>query len=83
MQETSAKTKTQAQMKLLAVAKKNGEVVYADKLDEPGAEWVVVGEDQDGRQYRLELVVISEVQNVTLRGVSPHGDGKEDSDDAA
>lgn len=62
---------------------KNGEVVYADKLDDPGAEWVVIGEDQDGVLYRLELVVVSEAQSVTLRDISPYDEPKEDNNDAA
>jgi hypothetical protein len=62
---------------------KNGEVVYADKLDDPGALWIVVGEDQDGVRYELELVVVSETQSVTLRNVIRDADSKEDGNDAA
>lgn len=48
---------------------RNGEVVFADKLDEPGAIWVVEGEDQDRLWLRLTVEVISETQSVLLREV--------------
>lgn len=62
---------------------KTGRVVYSEKLNEPGAEWIVVGHDQDGARLRLELVVVSDVQKVVLRDVSADDDRKEDGNDAA
>jgi hypothetical protein len=44
----------------------HGRVVYADKLDDPGAIWVVEGEDNDENEFRLTVKVISEELDVTL-----------------
>lgn len=64
-------------------ALRHGAVVYADKLDEPGAEWIVVGKDQDGNELRFNLVVVSEAHKVTMRDVTRIEDLKETNDDAA
>lgn len=56
---------------LIAVkhAMKFGSVVYSDKLDEPGAYWIVEGQDINGNILRLELIVVSEILSVTLTNV--------------
>lgn len=46
---------------------RRGRVIYADKLEEPGALWVVEGEDMQGRVVRLEIIVVSEEISVSLR----------------
>lgn len=48
---------------------RNGVVTYDEKLDEPGAFWIVEGEDDDGNFLYAELIVISELQDVTVRRV--------------
>ena len=62
---------------------RNGTVVFADKLNEPGAVWIVEGRDQDERWLRLELCVISEMQSVALRDVEILRQTVENDDDAA
>ncbi len=48
---------------------RNGCVTFDEKLDEPGALWVVEGEDDDGNQLYAEVIVVSEEQDVTIRQV--------------
>lgn len=60
-----------------------GIVTYSDKLDEPGAIWVVEGEDANGRRLNLTLYVISETYSVTLRSVDLLESEKDGNNDAA
>lgn len=45
---------------------RSGTVVFSDKLDGPGATWVVEGRDTDGRQIVVTLHVISDIVSVAL-----------------
>jgi hypothetical protein len=49
---------------------KHGTVVFNEKLDRPGATWIVEGEDNDGNRFRLKLTVISEEMDVTLENAT-------------
>ena len=49
---------------------RNGVVTYDEKLDGPGALWIVEGDDGDGNLIVAEIVVISEELDVTVRSVS-------------
>ncbi len=60
----------------------SGVVTFSDKLDEPGAIWIVEGDDDDGRRLIVTLHVISEEVSVTLRDVQVVG-MKGGIDDAA
>lgn len=44
-------------------------VISAEKLDEPGALWCVVGEDNNGDEFRLMLHVVTETLAVSLKNV--------------
>jgi hypothetical protein len=46
---------------------RKGVVTYADKLNDPGAIWVVEGEDVDGRPLRITVIVVSEILEVRLK----------------
>ncbi|WP_430911117.1 hypothetical protein [Methylobacterium sp. sgz302541] len=46
-----------------------GRVVRSEKLDEPGAEWVVEGEDCDGRSLIIIVLVVTETLSVRVRDV--------------
>ncbi len=48
---------------------RNGVVTYDEKLDGPGALWIVEGDDGDGNLIIAEIVVISEELDVTVRCV--------------
>ena len=48
---------------------RRGRVVYANKLDGPGALWIVEGADMDERKIRWVIVVVSEEISVSLRSV--------------
>jgi len=48
-----------------------GRVVFADKLDAPGAIWVVEGPDSEDNWYRATIRVISENLDVTLMEIEP------------
>ena len=48
---------------------RTGVVTFADKLDDPGAIWVVEGDDADGRRLVVTLHVVSETLSVSLREV--------------
>ena len=48
---------------------RDGFVVFSDKLDEPGAIWVVESETCDGLPMRAEITVITETYSVKLRSV--------------
>lgn len=49
---------------------REGVVTFADKLDGPGAIWMVEGEDEDGNILIVELEVVTETLGVTLRKVT-------------
>ena len=49
---------------------RRGHVVYSEKLDGPGAIWVVEGDDNGGDEFRLTIRVVSECQEVTLLEMS-------------
>jgi hypothetical protein len=48
---------------------RNGVVTYDEKLDGPGALWIIEGDDGDGNLILAEIVVISEELDVTVRRV--------------
>lgn len=48
---------------------RHGHVVHVSKLDEPGAIWIIEGQDNDGNGYRMTVKVVSEMLDVTLRKV--------------
>jgi len=52
----------------IMVALREGEVVWADKLDGPGAIWTVMHSD-DELDVELDLIVESEMQRVTLHRI--------------
>lgn len=60
-----------------------GIVVHAEKLDEPGARWVVVGEDAEERRIQVTIVVISECYEVDLIDIQLLKGDSDGSDDAA
>jgi hypothetical protein len=64
-------------------ALRSGAVIYSDKLDDPGALWIVEGDDADGRRIIVMLHVISESVSVSLQSVEVVGSQKGGSDDAA
>ncbi|AZG76333.1 hypothetical protein [Methylocystis rosea] len=45
---------------------RNADVTYADKLNGPGATWIVEGDDGDGGYIVAEIVVISETLTVKV-----------------
>ena len=61
---------------------RRGAVVQNEKLDCPGAHWVVEGDDLNGRLIRLGIVVVSEEVSVSLEEVDVVI-VKEDGNDAA
>lgn len=48
---------------------RDGVVTYDNKLDEPGALWIVEGTDDDGTYLVAEIIVVSETMQVTVRRV--------------
>jgi hypothetical protein len=62
---------------------RSGTVVFSDKLDDPGALWVVKGSDTDGRQIAVTLHVISETVSVELLDVDVMVMKKGGTNDAA
>jgi hypothetical protein len=58
-----------------------GVVTWSDKLDEPGAVWVVEGEDCDGRNLVATIIVESQKLKVSLEQVERNG--RNDGNDAA
>lgn len=60
-----------------------GSVVYSDKLDEPGALWVVAGTDCDGNDLTATIIVVTEVLSVKLVEVKRGKGRKEGANDAA
>lgn len=48
---------------------RSGRVVLSEKLDDPGAEWIVEGDDGEGNLFRVCLVVISETMDVTIHKI--------------
>ncbi|GJE26238.1 hypothetical protein [Methylobacterium organophilum] len=59
-----------------------GRVIHADKLDEPGAIWTVVGDDCDGQALMIIILVVTEMLSVEVRDVR-RLDKKEMKNDAA
>ncbi len=80
----SAEMLRKAGISLVAVRNvfRRGYVVCSEKLDGPGAIWVVEGDDNGGDQFRLTIRVVSECLEVTLLGVEPRV-REDDGDDAA
>lgn len=64
-------------------ALRSGHVVSTEKLDDPGAHWVVEGDDIDGRILRITLHVVSELVSVKLVDVSVVETRKDGPNDAA
>ena len=64
---------------------RRGYVVFANKLDCPGARWVIDGENNDGESFRLTLTVITESIAVSLQKVERvvRLEKREDGNDAA
>lgn len=60
---------------------RTGHVVFADKRDEPGAIWVIEGNDENGIGFRMTTSVITEVLAVDL--VRVERITEENGDDAA
>jgi len=48
---------------------RRGYVVFADKLNGPGAVWVIEGDNNDGESFRLTVTVITEQLAVDLNKV--------------
>jgi hypothetical protein len=48
---------------------RNGVVVYSEKLDSPGAEWMVECDDGEGNIFGIWLVVVSETLEVTVHNI--------------
>lgn len=48
---------------------REGTVVFADKLDGPGAIWVIEGENNDGEKFRLTARVCTEQLDVDLQNI--------------
>jgi hypothetical protein len=59
-----------------------GTVTYSDKLDGPGAIWLVEGTDTEDRQITVKLHVISERLSVALMDVSVAKTESNDNDAA-
>lgn len=63
---------------------RGGYVTSADKLDGPGAVWVIEGDNNDGENFRLTVRVITEQLDVDLRVIervqAPLGGAKEQND---
>lgn len=62
---------------------RTGVVSYADKLDDPGAIWIVYGEDGDGEIIVAEILVISEALDVTVRKAKRVLRSQKETDNAA
>lgn len=62
---------------------RRGHVVFADKLDEPGALWIIEGNDNDGVRFRITVKVETERQAVDLQKVEkmPANDQVEEKSD--
>jgi hypothetical protein len=48
---------------------RRGRVVFADKLNGPGARWVIEGDNNDGERFRLTATVITEQLSVDTNKV--------------
>lgn len=59
-----------------------GRVLHSEKLDDPGAEWTVVGEDCDGQSLMIIILVVTEMLSVRVRDVR-RLDERDWSNDAA
>lgn len=57
-------------------------VIAAEKLDEPGAFWIVEGRDCDGAMLSIAIIVISETYSVRLCEVTRTPSVEDESDDA-
>src|SRR5260370_6169239 len=53
----------------IRVALRRCEVIYADKLDGPGALWIAEGPIDEQDRLRLSLIVVSETLDVRLREI--------------
>jgi hypothetical protein len=62
---------------------RNGYVVFADKLDQPGAIWVVEGVDENLVSFRLTMTVVTEMLAVDLVRVERLSEEDGNEDDAA
>lgn len=49
---------------------KIGTVVASDKLEEPGARWIVIGEDCDGNPLMISIIVVTQELSVSLERVT-------------
>jgi hypothetical protein len=62
---------------------RNGYVVFADKLDDPGAIWVVEGSDENSVSFQLTVIVVTETLAVDLVRVERLLEENGDDNDAA
>src|SRR4051812_13786782 len=63
---------------------RRGRVVYRNKLEGPGAVWIIEGDNNDEERFRLTVVVISESIAVSLMRAERVNERKvEDNNDAA
>lgn len=64
---------------------REGIVFFSDKLDDPGAVWMVEGDDGDGNMLVITLVVITDTMSVSLYEVEKVSgvEGEEGGYDAA
>jgi hypothetical protein len=62
---------------------RRGYVTFSDKLDGPGAVWIVEGNDNGGDRFRLTVTVISESLAVDLVRAERVSVEENDNDDAA
>jgi hypothetical protein len=65
---------------------RRGHVVFADKLDGPGARWIIEGDNNEGERFRLTVTVITEQLAVDLDKVEKlpvEAEEKSDGHDAA
>ena len=75
----------EARLSLLGVTMifRNGYVVFADKREEPGAIWVVEGDDENLVRFRLTVAVVTETLAVDLVRVEKLVEENGNEDDAA
>lgn len=62
---------------------RNGFVVFADKIDSEGAIWIVEGEDTDGGELRIKLLVHTQEMRIRVKDVERLHHVKGPHDDAA
>jgi hypothetical protein len=75
----------EARLSLLGVIMifRSGYVIFADKLDDPGAIWVVEGDDENSVRFRLTITVVTETLAVDLLKVERLSEDNGNEDDAA